>query len=76
MYFKQFYLGCLAHASYLTGSEGEAAVVWIAIEEVDQAVDHADQPHAERFVGLVPLAVPVAVRYDHELVGRKIGAGH
>ena len=27
MYFKQFYLGCLAHASYLLGSEGEAAVV-------------------------------------------------
>jgi hydroxyacylglutathione hydrolase len=27
MYFKQFYLGCLAHASYLVGSEGEAAVV-------------------------------------------------
>jgi glyoxylase-like metal-dependent hydrolase (beta-lactamase superfamily II)/rhodanese-related sulfurtransferase len=27
MYFKQFYLGCLAHASYLVGSAGEAAVV-------------------------------------------------
>jgi glyoxylase-like metal-dependent hydrolase (beta-lactamase superfamily II) len=27
MYLKQFYLGCLAHASYLVGSEGEAAVV-------------------------------------------------
>jgi hydroxyacylglutathione hydrolase len=27
MHFKQFYLGCLAHASYLLGSEGEAAVV-------------------------------------------------
>lgn len=27
MYFKQFYLGCLAHASYVIGSEGEAAVV-------------------------------------------------
>jgi glyoxylase-like metal-dependent hydrolase (beta-lactamase superfamily II) len=27
MYFKQFYLGCLAHASYLIGSEGVAAVV-------------------------------------------------
>ena len=27
MYFKQFYLGCLAHASYLIGCEGEAAVV-------------------------------------------------
>ena len=27
MYFKQFYLGCLAHASYMIGSDGEAAVV-------------------------------------------------
>ena len=27
MYFEQFYLGCLAHASYLFGSNGEAAVV-------------------------------------------------
>ncbi len=27
MYFKQFYLGCLAHASYLIGSDGLAAVV-------------------------------------------------
>jgi hydroxyacylglutathione hydrolase len=27
MYFEQFYLGCLAHASYMLGSEGEAAVI-------------------------------------------------
>ena len=27
MYFEQFYLGCLAHASYLLASEGEAIVV-------------------------------------------------
>jgi hydroxyacylglutathione hydrolase len=27
LYFEQFYLGCLAHASYLLGSEGEAVVV-------------------------------------------------
>ena len=27
MHFEQFYLGCLAHASYLLGSEGEAIVV-------------------------------------------------
>ena len=27
MFFKQFYLGCLAQASYMIGSEGEAAVV-------------------------------------------------
>ena len=27
MYFEQFYLGCLAHASYMIGSQGVAAVV-------------------------------------------------
>src|ERR1700675_3823165 len=27
MHFEQFYLTCLSHASYLIGSEGEAAVV-------------------------------------------------
>jgi hydroxyacylglutathione hydrolase len=27
MYFEQFYLGCLAHASYLLASEGEAVVI-------------------------------------------------
>lgn len=27
MYFKQYYLGCLSHASYLIGSDGEAVVV-------------------------------------------------
>jgi glyoxylase-like metal-dependent hydrolase (beta-lactamase superfamily II)/rhodanese-related sulfurtransferase len=27
MYFEQFYLTCLAHASYMIGSEGEAAVI-------------------------------------------------
>src|SRR6185503_3797632 len=27
MIFKQFYLACLAHASYLIGSDGEAVVV-------------------------------------------------
>jgi glyoxylase-like metal-dependent hydrolase (beta-lactamase superfamily II)/rhodanese-related sulfurtransferase len=27
MYFEQFYLGCLAHASYMVGTEGVAAVI-------------------------------------------------
>jgi hydroxyacylglutathione hydrolase len=35
MYFKQFYLGCLAHASYLIGDGGEAAVV-----DPQRDVDH------------------------------------
>ena len=40
MDFKQFYLGCLAHASYLVGSEGEAAVV-DPQRDVDQYIDEA-----------------------------------
>jgi hydroxyacylglutathione hydrolase len=41
MYFKQFYLGCLAHASYLIGSAGEAAVV-DPQRDVDQYIDEAE----------------------------------
>src|SRR5215467_283247 len=40
MYFKQFYLGCLAHASYLIGSDGEAAAV-DPQRDVDQYIDEA-----------------------------------
>lgn len=40
MYFKQFYLACLAHASYLIGSEGEAAVV-DPQRDVDGYIDEA-----------------------------------
>ncbi len=40
MYFKQFYLGCLAHASYMIGSAGEAAVV-DPRRDVDEYLDEA-----------------------------------
>jgi hydroxyacylglutathione hydrolase len=40
MYFKQFYLGCLAHASYIIGSGGEAAVV-DPQRDVDQYLEDA-----------------------------------
>jgi len=42
MFFKQFYLGCLAHASYLIGSEGEAAVV-DPRRDVDTYIDEAKE---------------------------------
>ncbi|HUE82028.1 MAG TPA: rhodanese-like domain-containing protein [Pyrinomonadaceae bacterium] len=42
MFFKQFYLGCLAHASYLIGSEGEAAVV-DPQRDVDQYIAEAEE---------------------------------
>ena len=41
MYFKQFYLGCLAHASYLIGSGGEAAVV-DPQRDVEQYISEAE----------------------------------
>ena len=40
MYFKQFYLNCLAHASYLLASDGEAAVV-DPQRDVDQYLEEA-----------------------------------
>jgi glyoxylase-like metal-dependent hydrolase (beta-lactamase superfamily II) len=42
MYFKQFYLGCLAHASYLIGSEGVAAVV-DPQRDVDEYIAEAER---------------------------------
>lgn len=41
MFFKQFYLACLAHASYLIGSEGEAVVV-DPQRDVDQYIREAE----------------------------------
>src|SRR5712691_3198597 len=41
MYFKQFYLACLAHASYRIGSEGEATVV-DPQRDVDDYIKEAD----------------------------------
>lgn len=42
MYFEQFYLGCLAHASYLLGSNGEGVVV-DPQRDVDIYLKAADQ---------------------------------
>ncbi len=42
MQFHQFYLGCLAHASYLIGSNGEAAIV-DPQRDVDQYIAEADR---------------------------------
>lgn len=54
MYFEQFYLGCLAHASYMLASEGEAVVVdpqrdvdiyLQAAEENQVAIRHIFETH-------------------------------
>lgn len=42
MHFRQFYLGCLAHASYFIASDGEAAVV-DPQRDVQQYLDEAAQ---------------------------------
>ncbi len=44
MYFKQFYLNCLAHASYLIGSDGEAVVV-DPQRDVDDYINEAAAHH-------------------------------
>ncbi len=41
MYFKQFYLGCLSHASYYIGSDDEAAVI-DPQRDVQQYIDEAE----------------------------------
>ena len=41
MQFKQFYLGCLSHASYYLGSDGEAAII-DPQRDVQQYVDEAN----------------------------------
>lgn len=40
MYLKQFYLGCLAHGSYLVGADGECAVI-DPQRDVDQYIEEA-----------------------------------
>ncbi len=41
MKFKQFYLGCLSHASYYIGSETEAAII-DPQRDVQQYIDEAE----------------------------------
>jgi hydroxyacylglutathione hydrolase len=41
MKFKQFYLGCLAHASYYIGSDGEAAII-DPQRDVEQYIEEAE----------------------------------
>lgn len=42
MFFKQYFLGCLAHASYMIGSEGVACVV-DPQRDVDQYIEEAEK---------------------------------
>jgi hypothetical protein len=44
MFFKQFYLGCLAQASYMIGSGGIAAVV-DPRRDIDAYLEEAEKQH-------------------------------
>jgi glyoxylase-like metal-dependent hydrolase (beta-lactamase superfamily II)/rhodanese-related sulfurtransferase len=82
MYFKQFYLGCLAHASYLIGSGGEAAVV-DPQRDIEQYINEAEADglkikyviethlHADFVSGHRELAERAGARI---VFGRKAGA--
>jgi hypothetical protein len=65
MNFKQFYLGCLAHASYYIGSEKEAAVI-DPQRDVQQYIDEATANgqtnfHNTRSNGSYPAIAYVAI---------------
>jgi len=42
MHFRQFYVGCLAHASYLVGDQGEAAVIDPS-RDIEMYLDEAER---------------------------------
>ena len=50
MFFKQLYLGCLAQASYLIGSEGEAAVVDPRRDEAGATRQHEVGDPVDRYL--------------------------
>jgi len=82
MYLEQFYLGCLAHASYMLGSEGEAIVVdpqrdvEIYLEAADKhglKITHIFETHlhADFVSGHIELAERTGARIH---IGAKAGA--
>jgi rhodanese-related sulfurtransferase len=72
MYFQQFYLTCLAHASYMIGSEGTAAVVdpqrdvGIYLEDAEKQglkISHIIETHlhADFVSGHIPGSIHIAL---------------
>jgi glyoxylase-like metal-dependent hydrolase (beta-lactamase superfamily II) len=72
MYFKQFYLGCLAHASYLIGSDGEAAVV-DPQRDVDQYIEEA-QAHGLKIKYVVETHLHADFVSGHRELAARTGA--
>ncbi|HUP62797.1 MAG TPA: rhodanese-like domain-containing protein [Thermoanaerobaculia bacterium] len=72
MHFRQFYLGCLAHASYFIGSEGEAIVV-DPQRDVQQYLDEA-AAHSMRIRSIVETHLHADFVSGHRELAEKTGA--
>lgn len=72
MHFRQFYLGCLAHASYLIGSDGEAIVV-DPQRDVQQYLDEA-AAHGMRIRFIVETHLHADFVSGHRELAEKTGA--
>lgn len=72
MYFKQFYLTCLAHASYLIGSDGEAAVV-DPQRDVDQYLEEAEA-HGFKIKYVIETHVHADFVSGHQELSARTGA--
>ena len=71
MYFKQFYLGCLAHASYMIGSNGLMvryvrydlyAAVLTRAEKAEMELEAL--PSIEEYQRMKAMLVSLGVEYD------------
>ena len=72
MYFEQFYLGCLAHASYMVGSAGLAAVV-DPQRDVDQYLDEA-RAHGLRIAHVIETHLHADFVSGHRELAERAGA--
>jgi len=72
MYFKQFYLACLAHASYLIGSDGEAAVV-DPQRDVDEYIAEA-RAHQLNIKYIIETHLHADFVSGHQELAKRLGA--
>src|SRR5579862_6310642 len=72
MTFEQFYLGCLAHASYMIGSEGVAAVI-DPQRDVDIYIDAAQQ-HGLTIAHIIETHLHADFVSGHQELAEKTGA--
>ncbi|HEY0658293.1 MAG TPA: MBL fold metallo-hydrolase, partial [Pyrinomonadaceae bacterium] len=72
MIFKQFYLGCLAHASYYIGSNGEAAIV-DPQRDVSQYLEEANL-HGQKIKYIIETHLHADFVSGHAELAAKTGA--